>query len=336
MLLGVSLFFTLIATTHASTSLSDLVLVETKTHSDVAKLSLGETINLAEYGDQLNLRVDYFGAEPGSMQMRLSGPEFMEKIENHPPFTLVGDNAGIYLPWRPQTGEYTLVVEAYAGEDAQGRLLESQTFSFRVIDRDDRQKRELDVQGGSGSGWYRPGERVRVKADTPPRGQRFLRWVGAEGLEKPRDMQTDFIMPQAEAAVAALYHPRNQDDMVTIHGRLAAWEKLTVDLQGPLSSTGAKPNPDVELQYQVHFTAPGGRQYDVPGVFAGNGQGGADGNCWRTFFTPNEPGQWRYTVSFRNFARGTQGAKPVITPIKPYDGLQGTFLVKPATDANNR
>ena len=89
----------------------------------------------------------------------------------------------------------------------------------------------------------------------------------------------------------------------TVSGQLKVWHKVTVSFDGPQSSEQATPNPFMDYRLDVMFVGPSGRQYNVPGYYAADGNAAntaADaGNQWQVHFAPDEAGQWTYSVSFR-------------------------------------
>ena len=64
----------------------------------------------------------------------------------------------------------------------------------------------LKVEHGAGDGTYGADVRVTVKADTPPSGQVFDKWVSSGGrFDNANSATTTFIMPAAHATVTATY-----------------------------------------------------------------------------------------------------------------------------------
>jgi len=77
------------------------------------------------------------------------------------------------------------------------------------------------------------------------------------------------------------------------------WQPLDIDISGPAANErDDAPNPFLDFRLNITLTGPGGNQYIVPGFFAGDGAGSSSGNLWRVRFTPDEPGEWTYQVSF--------------------------------------
>lgn len=88
---------------------------------------------------------------------------------------------------------------------------------------------------------------------------------------------------------------------LTIHGDKAVWRTLTVDIVGPSSDEKAIPNPFSDYSLSITFSQ-NDLSYTVPGYFAACGNAAetscTEGNIWRTHFTPDKPGDWKYKVSF--------------------------------------
>jgi len=87
----------------------------------------------------------------------------------------------------------------------------------------------------------------------------------------------------------------------TVSGSLQKWAPLTVDFTGPSANeTDDSPNPFLDYRLSVQFTSPTGNTYNVPGFFAGDGQGGGAGDHWQVRFAGDEVGQWRYSARLRS------------------------------------
>jgi hypothetical protein len=113
-----------------------------------------------------------------------------------------------------------------------------------------------------------------------------------------------------------------------VDGEYMRWHVLTFHFDGPASSEdAADPNPFVDYRLQIHLESPEGQQYVVPGFFAGDGEGGADGDQWHARFRADEIGVWNYDVEF---VAGDEVAldltDDVGTPEDP-DGHQGQFEI---------
>lgn len=121
---------------------------------------------------------------------------------------------------------------------------------------------------------------------------------------------------------------------VEIRGELKTWHKVTLALDGPFATESqASPNPFTDLAFSVRFTHESGQpSYKVPGYFAADGnaaESSADeGTKWLAHLSPDLPGVWTYAISFK---RGSNAALDGGgEPLSPYDGLGGSFEVKPS------
>ncbi|MGL1936558.1 MAG: DUF5060 domain-containing protein [Fibrobacterales bacterium] len=107
------------------------------------------------------------------------------------------------------------------------------------------------------------------------------------------------------------------------------WHKTTVTFQGPSVSESGTVNPFRDYRLDVTFTGPSQQEYVVPGFYAADGDAGKSGAqsgaVWQVNFTPDEPGEWSYGVTFlkgSDVALGKAG-----TPGKFFNLETGTFSV---------
>lgn len=117
-----------------------------------------------------------------------------------------------------------------------------------------------------------------------------------------------------------------------ITGTLVKWHPVTVSFNGGpyANETDDAPNPFLDYRLQVTFTGPGGQVYEVPGFFAGDGQGHGSGNVWQVRFSPDQAGTWRYVASFRYGSEVAVDLNPAAgTSAGYFDGLSGTFTIAP-------
>ncbi|MFC1510612.1 DUF5060 domain-containing protein, partial [Candidatus Omnitrophota bacterium] len=115
---------------------------------------------------------------------------------------------------------------------------------------------------------------------------------------------------------------------VTIEGDLRKWQKITLSFVGPESTESSwDPNPFLYYRMQVVFRGPNGQIYDVPGFFAGDGQGGSAGNVWRAHFTPDEAGEWVYQASLRQGNNVAIDLDPDAGVSVSFDGAVGGFII---------
>ncbi|WP_394971078.1 DUF5060 domain-containing protein [uncultured Croceitalea sp.] len=120
---------------------------------------------------------------------------------------------------------------------------------------------------------------------------------------------------------------------VHITKKLQKWHKVTLTFDGPESSEHDDFNPFMNYRMNVVFTHnTSGKTYKVPGYFAADGDAGmtsADsGNKWRVHFTPDEIGEWSYSVDFRKGTWTAVSAK-LDTGLSGgfMDGATGSFMV---------
>lgn len=91
---------------------------------------------------------------------------------------------------------------------------------------------------------------------------------------------------------------------VTVSGDLKKWHTVTLTFDGPECSETDDYNPFFNYRLNVTFNhKESGKSYKVPGYFAADGNAGmtsaTSGNKWRVHFTPDEIGDWKYTVDFK-------------------------------------
>lgn len=116
----------------------------------------------------------------------------------------------------------------------------------------------------------------------------------------------------------------------TLSGAGCVWHPVTLDFEGPaFEESSTDPNPFLDRRLQVTFTAPSGDEVEVPGFFAGDGQGGGSGDVWRVRFTPDAPGVWHYRASFRAGADIAVSLDPAAGAATGFDGASGSFGVLP-------
>lgn len=120
---------------------------------------------------------------------------------------------------------------------------------------------------------------------------------------------------------------QQQPDSV-VSGELTKWHPLIISFHGPKASeTDGHPNPFLDFRLQVQFIGPSGQVYDVPGFFAGDGQGNGRGDVWQVRFAPDEADRWRYCASFRAGPDVAIALDPLAGESAAFDGTSGTFAV---------
>jgi len=114
------------------------------------------------------------------------------------------------------------------------------------------------------------------------------------------------------------------------------YQSIELDIVGPLTNeNAASPNPFLDIRFDLTLEAPSGKSVTVPGFFAGNGQGGGQGNIWRARFTPDEAGVWKYTASlFTGTHAAVQTQTNALQDITRQEDRQGTFNVSVSDQLN--
>ena len=131
------------------------------------------------------------------------------------------------------------------------------------------------------------------------------------------------------------------DGSITIDGELKQWHKVTLTLDGPFAhELDESPNAFTDYNMTVTFVHESGKyRYTVPGYFAADGNAAetsADrGTKWRAHLSPDEPGKWIYTISFKKGKMAALIDVPWANALAPYDGISGNFRVEP-TDKSGR
>jgi hypothetical protein len=118
------------------------------------------------------------------------------------------------------------------------------------------------------------------------------------------------------------------DGSVSVSGAMMRWHRVTVEQQAVAASETASPNPFLDYRFDVTFTAPDGRVFEVPGYFAGDGAGGAAGTAWQAHLAPDMTGTWQYAISLRSGAGvAVDLSASAGTAVAPFDGATGSFEV---------
>ncbi|MDP8244397.1 MAG: DUF5060 domain-containing protein [Candidatus Hinthialibacter antarcticus] len=124
----------------------------------------------------------------------------------------------------------------------------------------------------------------------------------------------------------------------TVDGAMRKWHRVSVTFDGPKASESGKVNPFLDYRMTVTFIK-GPRRIAIPGFFAADGNAAESsaksGDQWRTYFTPDEEGLWRYEVSFRKGARVALSLDPEAGEPDGFDGAKGAFKIAP-TDKGGR
>ena len=116
-----------------------------------------------------------------------------------------------------------------------------------------------------------------------------------------------------------------------VNGELYKWHPVNIDFNGPYASErDDSPNPFLDYRLTVQLRSPSGKITSLPGFFAGNGQGGGEGNIWRVRFAADEVGEWQYEATFRRGDDVAVSLDPFAGSDVGIDGANGGFSVGPA------
>jgi hypothetical protein len=115
-----------------------------------------------------------------------------------------------------------------------------------------------------------------------------------------------------------------------VTGELKKWHCVTLTFAGPAADETGAVNPFLDYRLDVTFTHSTG-SYRVPGFFAADGNaaetGASSGNRWRARFTPDQPGLWEYSVSFRKGKNAAVSDSLDAGRPAELDGMSGSFTI---------
>ena len=118
-------------TTADPLAISDIVLVNSTTNSDIVSLLYDSCDGCIGPSDMINVRADTFG-DAGSMQLTLVGLLFSVKMENAVPYALFGDIWGNYNDQTLPPGDYTVTAQAFSSGNLEGTAGPIQSVTFSV------------------------------------------------------------------------------------------------------------------------------------------------------------------------------------------------------------
>ena len=124
-------------------------------------------------------------------------------------------------------------------------------------------------------------------------------------------------------------------------GELKKWHTVTLTFDGPQCSETDEYNPFLNYRLNVKFThADSNKSYAVPGYFAADGNAAMTsataGNKWRVHFTPDEVGEWNYSVDFKKAKWIAIRSRTSKVPSGEFmDGAKGKFSIA-ASDKTGR
>jgi hypothetical protein len=109
----------------------DMVLVDALTNTDIASMSNGDTIDLGVLPLFSIRAMVCSDLDVNSVEFVLGANSI--RTENVAPYTVNGDNNGIYNPWILAPGYYTLTSIPYSGINASGNMGVPMSVSFWVV-----------------------------------------------------------------------------------------------------------------------------------------------------------------------------------------------------------
>lgn len=132
--------------------------------------------------------------------------------------------------------------------------------------------------------------------------------------------------------VAVVLTSCSKTPTVKVSGDLKTWHKVTLEVDGPLLSEYDASNPFLNYRLEATFTNEG-HSFRVPGYFAADGNAAetsaASGQVWKVHFSPDRPGTWEYTISFREGKNIALSGDPGAGTPLPADGTTGVIAISP-------
>ncbi|KAA3662096.1 MAG: DUF5060 domain-containing protein, partial [Calditrichaeota bacterium] len=125
-----------------------------------------------------------------------------------------------------------------------------------------------------------------------------------------------------------------------ISGELKKWHKVTLNFEGPSASEKAENNPFLNYKLTVTFThEKSGKKYVIPGYFAADGNaantGAESGNVWRVHFSPDETGEWSYSIKFVTGKWAALRTSKKLKTAEFMDGKTGAFQIAKSDKIGN-
>ena len=120
-----------------------------------------------------------------------------------------------------------------------------------------------------------------------------------------------------------------------VRGEMEKWHPIELNFNGPSANeTDTSNNPFLDYRLSVTLTAPSGAITEIPGFFAGDGNGYGSGNIWRARFAADEIGQWQYLATLRQGSEVAVSLDDNAGVAVVLDGSEGVFdITHAASDA---
>lgn len=131
--------------------------------------------------------------------------------------------------------------------------------------------------------------------------------------------------------IAVFFKTLGQEKNVSVEGVLKKWHKITLSFEGEHLSESDEINPFLNYRLNVYFKN-NNKTHIIPGFFAADGNAAEtsakSGQIWKVRFSPDEPGEWSYKVSFRKgeniaISDDIYAGEPIA-----FDGITGTIIVE--------
>jgi Domain of unknown function (DUF5060) len=262
-----------------SSPITDFVLVNTKTKRDIMIMLDGMTLDIADYGTDLSIRVQTTFTT-GFVKIDFDNGS-MRRVEGLYPYYLAGDDNGVVYTANSISvlGQHTLTA------------CPSDLPYFPVQDA------------------HEPtGERRHLQDDPVCRTISFETINDGVSATPPPASAPTTDIPPIDAGVFGV-----------LTGDLMQWHAITLAFSGPPASetgmtipgTYRPPSVFPDYRLDVVFTHPDGvTTFTVPGYYAGDGNAansqGVSGNVWKVHFVPPAVGAWTWVS---HFSEGTNVAQ---------------------------
>ena len=224
-------------------SVASYTLINADNNADIQTLLSGATLNLATLPTtRLNIRANTNPATVGSVVFALSGAQTRNQTESVLPYALFGDNNGIFNPWTPSVGNYSLTTTPYKAASGGGTAGTPLSITFSVTNQVTPVSYTLAVNtSGSGTvtknpnqATYPSGSTVSLTA-TPAVGFTFTGWSGATtGTANPLTVTMD-----ANKAITATFTANTGSGLTFYRALNINGNALVLDGQNWEASTSA-------------------------------------------------------------------------------------------------
>ncbi len=337
-------------------SVDGFTLIDAATDAPVAvfdPLTEASEINLADLASsQLNITAQTTPSMVGSVVFTLSGAEAQQQTENVAPYALFGDTNGDFNAWTPTAGAYTLTATAFSGMNGAGTTDGPLTINFTIIDDPGQANTPPEVNAGAVQTLPASATQTTLTgAATDDNAVASTLWTQAAGppatIIDATALATDVTGLSEAFYVFRLTATDDEgasasDDVVIrvgdptstaeVGGEQRVWQTLTLTYEGPPTSEGDAANPFLDYRMDVTFTN-GAATYTVPGYYAADGDalntGATSGASWRVKFTPDAPGAWMFTTSFRTGTNVAVDDDPLAGAPALFDGDSGEIQIAP-------